>query len=417
MGDESGEFGAGAGAGADEGFGFRRIERDGTAGECPVVRGDDGVWEVRGYEEARAVLRATATVQAGLGVEMVSKLPKGVRRPVLYRDGPEHREHRRQTARFFTPRRVDEHYREIMVRVAQARIDRLRADGRARLSDLSFDLAIEVACAVVGLTDGRPGIKERLERFFPERFGTPGLTSWHGLYWTLRQNTNWLRVYLGDVRPAVRARRRVRRDDLISHLIDDGCSNTEILGECLTFAAAGMVTTREFIGAAAWHLFSDAALLAHYRAADEPGRLAVLGEILRLEPVVGRLSRRTTEPLELPGADGGRLTVPAGDRIDILVDRVNIDERTVGARPGRLRPGRAMKDAGVPGLAFGDGPHKCPGLHIALLETDVFLSRLFALPGVRMTSPPTVGFIEAIGSYELRDCVLEVDTGDTGDGG
>ncbi|MFI5617235.1 cytochrome P450 [Streptomyces sp. NPDC051567] len=390
------------------------MERGGTASECPVARAGDGVWEVRGYDEARAVLRSTSTVQAGLGVEMVSKLPKHIRRPVLYRDGPEHREHRRQTARFFTPRRVDEHYREVMAHVAQAQIDRLRADGRARLSDLSFDLAIGVACAVIGLTDSRPGIKQRLERFFPERFGTPGLTSPHGIYWTLRQNANWLRMYVGDVRPAVRARRRTRRDDLISHLIDDGCSTTEILGECLTFAAAGMVTTREFISAAAWHLFSDADLLAHYRAADEPGRLAVLGEILRLEPVVGRLSRRTTEPLDLPGADGGYLTVPVGDRIDILVDHTNVDERTVGARPRCLRPGRAMKDAGTPGLAFGDGPHKCPGLHIALLETDVFLSLLFALPGIRMASPPTIGFIDPIGSYELRHCVLEVNTGDNG---
>ncbi|MFF2851953.1 cytochrome P450 [Streptomyces sp. NPDC058001] len=369
---------------------------------------------MRGYDEARAVLRSTSTVQAGLGIETVSKLPKHIRRPVLYRDGPEHREHRRQTARFFTPRRVDEHYRDVMVRVAQAQIDRLRADGRARLSDLSFDLAIEVACAVIGLTDSRPGIKERLERFFPERFGTPGLTSLHGIYWTLRQNTDWLGFYVGDVRPAVRARRRTRRDDLISHLIDDGCSATEILGECLTFAAAGMVTTREFISAAAWHLFSDADLLAHYRAADEPGRLAVLGEILRLEPVVGRLSRRTTEPLDLPGADGGNLTVPVGDRIDILVDHTNVDERTVGARPSCLRPGRTMKDAGTPGLSFGDGPHKCPGLHVALLETDVFLSLLFALPGVRMASPPTIGFIEHIESYQLRHCVVEVDTGGGG---
>ncbi|MGW1979553.1 cytochrome P450 [Streptomyces sp. NPDC001889] len=399
---------------AEQGFGFRRIERGGTAERCPVARGADGVWEVRGYEEARAVLRSASTVQAGLGIEMVSKLPPRIRRPVLYRDGPEHREHRRQTARFFTPRRVDERYREVMVRVAQAQIDRLRADGRARLSDLSFDLAIEVACAVIGLTESRPGIKDRLERFFPERFGTPGLTSPHGIYWTVRQNTNWLRVYVGDVRPAVRSRRRSRRDDLISHLIDDGCSNPEILGECLTFAAAGMVTTREFISAAAWHLFSDAGLLAHYRAADEPGRLAVLGEILRLEPVVGRLSRRATAPLDLPGADGGRVTVPAGDRIDLLVDHVNVDERTVGPRPRCLRPGRTMKDAGPPGLAFGDGPHRCPGLHIALLETDVFLSRLFALPGVRMVSPPKVGFIKAIDSYELRDCVLEVDAGGGG---
>ncbi|MGV9310692.1 cytochrome P450 [Streptomyces sp. NPDC003691] len=401
---------AGEPGGPGDGFGFRRIERGNAAG-CPVGRGADGVWEVRGYEEARAVLRSTSTVQAGLGVESVSKLPKRIRRPVLYRDGPEHRDHRRQTARFFTPRRVEEHYREVMVRVARSLTGRLRADGRARLSDLSFDLAIEVACAVIGLTDSRPGIKERLERFFPERFGTPGLTTPHGIYWTVRQNTDWLRVYLGDVRPAVRARRRTRRDDLISHLIDDGCSDAEILGECLTFAAAGMVTTREFISAAAWHLFSDAELLAHYRAADEPGRLAVLGEILRLEPVVGRLSRRTTGPLGLPGPGGEPLTVPAGDRIDILVEHTNTDERTVGAGPDRLCPGRAMKDAGAPGLAFGDGPHKCPGMHIALLESDIFLSRLFALPGVRMVNPPTVGFIEAIGSYELRNCVLEVDRG------
>ncbi|MFE2045057.1 cytochrome P450 [Streptomyces sp. NPDC059477] len=386
------------------------MERGGAAAGCPVVRGDDGVWEVRGYDEARAVLRSTATVQAGLGIETVEKLPPSIRRPVLYRDGPEHREHRRQTARFFTPRRVDEHYREVMVRVAEARLDRLRADGRARLSELSFDLAIEVACAVIGLTDSRPGIKKRLESFFPERFGRPGLTSLHGVYWMARLNTNWLRVYLGDVRPAVRARRRARRDDLISHLIDEGCSSGEILGECLTFAAAGMVTTREFISAAAWHLFSEAELLARYRAADEPERLAVLGEILRLEPVVGRLSRRTTAPLDLPGAGGEPVTVPAGEQIDILLDHTNVDERTVGSRPRCLRPGRDMADgAGAPGLSFGDGPHKCPGLHIALLETDVFLSRLFALPGVRMAAPPTIGFIDGIGSYELRHCVVEVD--------
>ncbi|MFE9660731.1 cytochrome P450 [Streptomyces sp. NPDC005955] len=408
MDGESGAEGDAVEPGSDRGFGYRKIERGAAVPACPVARGGDGVWEVSGYDEARAVLRSTSTVQAGLGIETTSKLPKRIRRPVLYRDGPEHREHRRQTARFFTPRRVDQHYRDVMVRVAQTQIDRLRADRRARLSDLSFDLAIEVACAVIGLTNSRPGIKERLERFFPERFGTPGLTSPHGIYWTLRQNTNWLRVYVGDVRPAVRARRRTRRDDLISHLIDDGCSNAEILGECLTFAAAGMVTTREFISAAAWHLFSDTDLLAHYGEADEPDRLALLAEILRLEPVLGRLSRRTTAPIDLPGADGGTLTVPAGDRIDILLDHVNVDERTVGARPRCLRPGRAMKEAGAPGLAFGDGPHKCPGLHIALLETDVFLSRLCTLPGVRMANPPTIGFLEAIGSYELRDCVLEM---------
>ncbi|WP_332909838.1 hypothetical protein [Streptomyces sp. DHE17-7] len=54
------------------------------------------------------------------------------------------------------------------------------------------------------------------------------------------------------------------------------------------------------------------------------------------------------------------------------------------------------------GLSFGDGPHRCPGAHIALLETDVFLSRLLALEGVRMSGEPRVAFREAIGGYEIR---------------
>ncbi|WP_320781795.1 cytochrome P450 [Streptomyces sp. CRN 30] len=351
---------------------------------------------------ARELLRGPGTVQAGLGVETVEKLPPRIRRPVLYRDGPEHREHRRRTARFFTPRRVDEHYREPMVRIAEEQIAKVRAAGTARLGDLAFELAIGVVSEVVGLKYGRPGIRRRLERFFPEEFGEPGLTSPRGLYWFVRQNTNWLRVYLADVRPAARAHRRRRHDDLISHLIDEGCSDAEILGECLTFAAAGMVTTREFVSLAAWHLFTDEALMARYRAADETGRLAVLEELLRLEPVVARLRRRATTTLELRTPDGPAAVRP-GECVELFLEDTNTDPGTVGTDPLLVRPDRVLESGpGRSGLSFGDGPHRCPGAHIALLETDVFLSRLTALDGIRMAAPPRVAFRDAIGGYEIR---------------
>ncbi|MET7332099.1 cytochrome P450 [Nonomuraea sp. NPDC005650] len=386
----------------------RKIPRPAASGSCPVRRADDGTWEVRGYAQARAVLRSDDTVQAGLGIETVEKLPAKVRRPVLYRDGPEHREDRRQTARFFTPRRVDERYRDLMARVADSRLATLRAAGEAQLSELSFGMAIEVASAIIGLTSSRPGIRGRLERFFPEKFGRPGLTSPSGVYWMIRQNVNWLRVYLADVRPAIRAHRREPRDDLISHLISEGCTDAEILGECLTFAAAGMVTTREFICVAAWHLFTDEALLERYRAADEPGRLAVLHEILRLEPVVGRLRRRTTAALALAGPDGP-VTVPAGAVIEVLVDAANTDPSAVGSGPLSVCPGRDIDGGtGAAALSFGDGPHRCPGAGIAILETDVFLSRLFAMDGVRMASAPRVSFNNDIGGYEIRGLVVSV---------
>ncbi|MEU9578738.1 cytochrome P450 [Streptomyces chilikensis] len=396
--------------------GARRTARpaDGTdppgAGGCPARRGEDGVWRVTGVAEARAVLRSHDTVQAGLGIESTEKLPSFYRRPVLYRDGPEHREDRRLTARFFTPRRVDRHYRPVMERVAEAQLTRLRAAGEADLSRLAFRLAVAVAAEVIGLTESRPGIQERLEAFFPDgKFDKPGFTSLRGLRALARQNRNWLRIYTGDVRPAVRARRARRRDDLISHLVDEGCSAGEILGECITFAAAGMVTTREFVSVAAWHLFTDEELLAAYRAAGEPERLALLREILRLEPVVATLRRRTTAELEI---GDGAIRIPAGALIEIDVGTANLDPRAVGPAPRTLRPARAGEVArgadAPPVLSFGDGPHRCPGADIAVLETDVFLTRLFAEPGLRMRTAPRVSFQRALGSYELREFHVEI---------
>lgn len=387
----------------------RKVGREGGAGGCPVTRNADGIWLVRDYTAARAALRSPDTVQAGLGVETLDNVPARIRRPVLYRDGPEHREHRRQTARFFTPRRVDESYRGFIDSLADEQLAHLRHNGRADLTDLGFGLAIGVVCSVIGLTESRPGLTRRLERFFPEEFGSPGFTSVDGLYWVWRQARNWSSIFLSDVRPAVRVRRARRRDDLISHLLDEGCSSVEILGECITFAAAGMVTTREFITVAAWHLFTDQPLRDRYRAAAESERLGILHEILRLEPVVAHLLRRTTAAVELPGGAGESVTVGPGQLIDIDIAATNTDRAAVGADPLAVCPSRSRTDATAAVLSFGDGAHKCPGATIAIVETDIFLSKLLAIPGIRMHSPPRVGSNDAIGGYTLRDMIVEVD--------
>ncbi|WP_433218619.1 cytochrome P450 [Dactylosporangium sp. CS-047395] len=379
----------------------RKVERDASEGE--------GVWPVCTHAAGRAVLRSSDTVQAGLGVETVEKLPPGIRRPVLYRDGPEHREYRRQTARFFTPKRVDEHYRELMIEAAERQLDILRRTGEVELSALSFRLAIDVAAAVIGLTESRPGIDRRLERFFPEKFGRPGFTSLSGIGWFLRQNAQFLGIYLKDVRPAIRPRRRARRDDLISHLLDEGCRDGEILGEVITFAAAGMVTTREFINLCAWHLFTNEELLRRYRQSSEPARHAILHELLRLEPVVGNLKRRTTAPITVPDGDG-TTTIPAGTLVDVAVHATNLDESAVGPTPGAVCPGRELAQGVAPmALSFGDGPHRCPGAHVAIQESDTFLTRLFALPGVRMTTVPRITMKPDISAYELRGLRVAID--------
>jgi len=146
----------------------RKVDRGPMTPGCPVRRGPDDVWQVQDYATARVVLRSTDTRQAGFGVENVERISKKMRSPVLYRDGPEHREHRRQTAKYFTQRRVDTKYRDLMHRLADEQCDRLRKSGRADLSDLSFALAVAVAAEVIGLDGSRTGMARRLDRFFTE---------------------------------------------------------------------------------------------------------------------------------------------------------------------------------------------------------------------------------------------------------
>jgi cytochrome P450 len=383
-------------------FSQRRVDRDEAVG-CPVYQDDDGVWRVHTYAAAREVLRSTQTRQRGFGADQAREAFRKMRPTVLFRDGPEHREHRRQTAKYFTPRKVHTSYRELMHRYAELELRRLRR-GPADLADLSFRLAVAVAGEVIGLTPARRGMARRLERFFTERrLGSDRLAP-------IRRRVIQIGTvgsfYLFDVRPAIRVRRRQRRDDLISHLIDEGCTSAEILGECVTFGAAGMLTTREFIIVAAWHLFTDDRLRAAYVEGDEASRVALLQEILRLDPVVANLLRWTTAEIVVP--DGaGTVTIPAGVPVDIAVSDANLDDATVGATPARVCPGRPLPDGvGESVLSFGDGPHRCPGAHVAIQETDIFLTKLFALPGIRMVHEPTTRLRVDTQSYELKGLVV-----------
>jgi cytochrome P450 len=382
----------------------RKVNRGELAPGCPAHAGADGVWHVQDYASARALLRHPETRQAGFGADHASRMEGRMRMPVLYRDGAEHREHRRQTAKYFTPRRVDTAYRDLMRRLVGQQCDVLRRRGRANVSDLSFSLAVAVAAEVIGLTEGRGNMARRLERFFDNIPEGGERLSPRTLWARLHNSFTLAAFYWRDVRPSVALRRKQRRDDLISHLIDEGCTNGEILGECVTFGAAGMITTRELITLSAWHLFTDDELRSSYLDGDEGQRFAILHEILRLEPVVANLARTTTAPIEAGGT-----VIPAGARVDIGVTAANLDDTVMGPDPEALCPARVKAD-GVSdaGLSFGDGPHRCPGAYIAIQETDIFLTRLFAMPGLRMVQEPRVGIRPEIASYELAGLRIAV---------
>jgi cytochrome P450 len=125
--------------------------------------------------------------------------------------------------------------------------------GRADLSQISMDMAVGVAAQVVGLTDSRrKGMSDRIDRFLqqnPTDFGWP----FRQIKSFLRTQFDLLGFYILDVQPTIKARQAAPKENVISYLLSSDYTNVEIMTECITYGAAGMVTTRELIGVAMWH--------------------------------------------------------------------------------------------------------------------------------------------------------------------
>ncbi len=383
---------------------------------CPAIHGAPrlaqdaaGVWHARGYEEARAILRSGNTKQSGFKAELLERIPTRMNRPILYQEGKTHQQQRKQTARFFTPKRVSSDYRRLMELLSDQLVDRLKQWQRADLSQLSMTLAVRVAGAVVGLTNSRlPGMDRRLDVFFRDDAMSFG---WSPLMLArfLRNQIHIAAFFFLDVKPAIQARRRTPREDVISHLLERGYRDSEILTECVTYGAAGMATTREFISVAAWHLLEQPALRERYLSAPEAERHELLQEILRLEPVVGHLYRRATAAIHLE-YNGTPITIPEGALIDVHVSEANVDESVVGAHPLAICPERKLPEhVGSAVMSFGDGAHRCPGAFVAIQETDIFLQRLLALDGLRIERAPSLHWNELVTGYELRNFIVALD--------
>ncbi len=392
----------------------RKASRPAELTDLPIECDVDGVWQVRGFEEARFILRSNHTRQAGFNAEMITQIQGMQNTPILYQEGKVHHQQRKQTARFFTPKTVSSDYRRFMEALADQLVEDFRQRKQVDLSQLSLRMAVAVASRVVGLTNSRlQGMDKRLEAFFHDsaqqdtKPSTPHKWKLLNIVQTLFSQRLMLAFYFLDVQPAIRARKRVAQEDVISHLLGLKYSDPEILTECVTYAAAGMVTTREFISIAAWHMLEHPELRQRYLTASEEERIEILHETLRLEPIVGNLYRRATARIELD-SQGQHFVIPEGALVNIHINATNTDERVVGEEPEVLCPGRQLREEHVPSMlmGFGDGAHRCPGSFLAIQETDIFLQRLLSLDGLKIKSQPSIAWNELVTGYEVRNFMV-----------
>lgn len=385
-----------------------RDDRKTAAIAAQRVRLAEEKHRVGGFSQARAILRSAAMKQAGLaGAEYAMDNPEHA--PVFFLDGEPHRRKRAAIARFFTPRAIETRHQRVMEETTGTLLAELRAKGSACLDQMAWHLAVSVAGEVVGLSlDLGERQKLRLARDIEGIMQRTRLVGYTGLKYRVMDlfyKIRALRFHFRHVLPAIRARRKTPREDIITHLLAEHYSPRGILMECMTYAGAGMVTTREFIVIAAWHLLERPDLRSRYLASGWQEQTAILEEILRLEPVATLLYRAAeTSAPALP--EGTR----PGETYALDLRRANVDEAATGPCPFALDPDRARRMRGSGAcLSFGDGAHRCPGAQLALTETRIFIDHLLRLPGIRLATPPRIDWNDALMSYELRGAIVTCD--------
>ena len=367
-----------------------------------VEKDSNGVWHVRGYNEARDLLKEDLT-QDGFNAE---ELRKAGFDGVLYMSGDPHRQMRAAIAKYFSPTTVQSTHMATIEKTADELIGRLKTQKRLNLKELSRDMATVIATAVVGLNPTK-GLIHRLDVMLhapklSENKFIAKLQHYQGHY-------RRFAFFFADVVPAIRRRRKNPQNDVISYMVSKNKKPLEIWVECIVYGAAGLATTQEFICIVLLHCMKNEELRAIMVSDDAKARHDALNEILRLEPVIANIYRKPKEAVTV-NSEGKDVTIQPGERIAFHIYDVNVDPHAVKESPHQLHPHRELEKGVYRSmLGFGSGPHRCAGEHLALAETDVFIHKLLKLPGLRIESGPDIIRNDTVEGYEVNDMIVAID--------
>ncbi|MFD5680762.1 cytochrome P450 family protein [Streptomyces bacillaris] len=306
-------------------------------------------------------------------------------RSMLTVDGADHRRLRTLVAQALTVRRV-ERLREGIEALTNASLEKLAAHPAGEPVDLKAEFAYPLPMNVISELMGvdaadHPRLKELFEKFFstqtpPEEF----------VQLMADLDTLFRRI--------IEDKRANPGDDLTSALIaasenGDHLTDEEILNTLQLIIAAGHETTISLI------VNAVKALQTHpeqrKKVVDgEIGWDGVIEETLRWNtPTSHVLIRFATEDIEV-----GDKILPKGEALIVSFAALGRDERQHGPTAGEFDATRTPNRH----IAFGHGPHVCPGAALSRLEAGIALPALYekfpelelAVPASELRNKPIV---------------------------
>lgn len=286
-------------------------------------------------------------------------------------DGAEHHRLRRPVTRTFTNGRVQELAADVQATV-DALLDDLPAAGPVDLrARLAVPLPLRVICELLGVPeDERPRLRHLVDSIFRTDTAPAEVAAVQAD----------IPRFLADL---VAHRTAHPSGDLTSALIaEDALGPEELAGTLWVLLTAGHETTIGLITNTIRALLTHPDALATARDADTGTWNAIIEEVLRWDPPIGNfMARYPLADLELGG-----VTIPAGEAIMAPYTAVNRDPAQHGPTAHLFDVARTPR---AKHLAFGDGPHVCPGAHLARLEARLAVRSLVARhPGLRLAADP-----------------------------
>lgn len=351
---------------------------------CPVAYSEahGGFWVVSGYEAVAQVSRDeetfTSVFRRGepgavdcIGIAGIPR-PRGIPAAGIAEvDGRLHQALRRVMNPFMVPAAVAQ-LEPLMRSLTTWFIDRRIGSGAMDLvADLTGPVPAVITMKTIGLSlDAWETYSEVFHAMVAYR---PGHEAWQTAMAKVPEMMAGLLEEAED-------RRRRPRDDLLTALVelrleDDSGLDDEQVGAVLwNLIGGGLDTTTSLTSLALMHLAGHED--QRRRLVSEPGLMALATEeFLRYFSVNETLSRTVTREVELGGQ-----RLEAGDPLLLSWLSANHDESEF-EEPDRVVLDRSPNRH----LAFGVGPHRCVGMHVARTMFRVLLSEVLGrLPDYRI---------------------------------
>ena len=275
-------------------------------------------------------------------------------------DPPDHTRFRRMLDPFFSPRKMAEREPELR-RQAGELIDAIVANGDR--CDIVPELATPFPSQVFLTLFGLPmADRDRLVQWKDAilQFTDPSSSEA-----TPEVMAHALELFTYLTEHIAERRTNTTGSDMLTQLMQDTdegvMSDNEILGLCFMFVLAGLDTVTSAVGFSLAKLAGDAELRRRV-AADFSLIPAFIEDILRVDGPVPFAPRVTTEEVEVAGR-----VVPKDTTVMLSYGSADRDPRRYeGADEVHL-------DSKAVHFAFGRGPHRCLGSHLARLELRLVL--------------------------------------------